>query len=51
MYNDDDDDLKPCYLQLAMAQGNLKRTTFRVVSSTLYEFTPMPFESRLTSAG
>ena len=31
------------YLQLAMAEDDIKKTTFRAVSSGLYKFTNMPF--------
>ena len=31
------------YLQLAMAEDDIKKTTFRAGSSGLYEFTHMPF--------
>ena len=37
------------YLQLAMAEDDIKKTTFRAGSSGLYEFTCMPF--RLSNAG
>ena len=37
------------YLQLAMAENDIKKTAFRAGSSSLYEFTHMPFG--LSSAG
>ena len=36
-------DLAQGYLQLAMAEDDIKKTAFRAGSSGLYEFTPMPF--------
>ena len=36
-------DLVQEYLQLAMAEDDIKKTTFRAGSSGLYEFTHMPF--------
>ena len=36
-------DLVQGYLQLAMAEDEIKKTTFRAGSSGLYEFTRMPF--------
>ena len=36
-------DLVQGYLQLAMAEDDIKKTTFRAGSSGLYEFTCMPF--------
>ena len=36
-------DLVQGYLQLAVAEDDIKKTTFRAGSSGLYEFTPMPF--------
>ena len=37
------------YLQLAMEEGDIKKTAFRAGSTDLYEFTHMPF--RLSNAG
>ena len=42
-------DLVQGYLQLAMAEDDIKKTTFRAGSSHLYEFTYMPFV--LSNAG
>ena len=42
-------DLAQGYLQLAMAEDDIKKTTFRAGSSGLYEFTHMPFG--LSNAG
>ena len=42
-------DLAQGYLQLAMAEGDIKKTTFKAGSSVLYEFTHMPFG--LSNAG
>ena len=42
-------DLAQGYLQLAMAEEDIKKTTFRAGSSGLYEFTNMPFG--LSNAG
>ena len=42
-------DLVQGYLQLAIAEDNIKKTTFRAGSSGLYEFTCMPFG--LSNAG
>ena len=42
-------DLTQGYLQLAMAEDDIKKTTFRAGSSGLYEFTCMPFG--LSNAG
>ena len=42
-------DLAQGYLQLAMAEDNIKKTTFRAGFSGLYEFTCMPFG--LSNAG
>ena len=36
-------DLVQGYLQLAMAEDNIKKTAFRACCSGLYEFTHMPF--------
>ena len=36
-------DLAQGYLQLAMAEDDIKKTAFRAGSSGLYEFTHMPF--------
>ena len=36
-------DLVQQYLQLGMAEDDIKKTTFRAGSSSLYEFTHMPF--------
>ena len=36
-------DLAQGYLQLAMAEDDIKKTAFRPASSGLYEFTCMPF--------
>ena len=42
-------DLAQDYLQMAMEEGDIEKTTFRACSSGLYEFTCMPFG--LTNAG
>ena len=42
-------DLAHGYLQLAMAEDDIKKTTFRAGSSGLYDFTHMPFG--LSNAG
>ena len=42
-------DLAQGYLQLAMAEDDIKKTTFRAGSSGLYEFPHMPFG--LSNAG
>ena len=42
-------DLAQGYLQLAMAEDDIKKTAFRAGSSSLYEFTHMPFG--LSNAG
>ena len=42
-------DLAQGYLQLAMTEDDIKKTTFRAGSSGLYEFTHMPFG--LSNAG
>ena len=36
-------DLAQGYLQLAMEEGDIKKTAFRASSMGLYEFTHMPF--------